>query len=203
MAEVTPYINDLVNYVKVAVDVIQATGGIAPSDCVCPVCGAPLEWDNDRKGWDCSGTNQSCTFFLPGTFRGHTLSVRDMALLLTKGESKMAFDFSGAKGTFPARLRLNANHQLELSFQSHCLCPKCKRNYMNEFQWGLACPDKECGFTANTNKKGVRLTEADEEDIFNGRRTRWIKDFLSGKNQPFTARLYLTDDLKIAYEFPD
>lgn len=203
MAEVTPYINDLVNYVKVAVDVIQATGGIAPSDCVCPVCGAPLEWDNDRKGWDCSGTNQSCTFFLPGTFRGHTLSVRDMALLLTKGESKMAFDFSGAKGTFPARLRLNANHQLELSFQSHCLCPKCKRNYMNEFQWGLACPDKECGFTANTNKKGVRLTEADEEDIFSGRRTRWIKDFLSGKNQPFTARLYLTDDLKIAYEFPD
>lgn len=201
MAEVTPYIKDLVNYVKVAVDVIQATGGIAPSDCVCPMCGAMLEWDNERKGWDCSSTNQICQFFLPGVFRGHTLSVRDMALLLTKGESEMAFDFSSAKGTFPARLVLNANHQLELSFQSHCLCPKCKQKYMNEFQWGLACPDKECGFTANTQRCGVRLTEADEKDIFSGKRTRWISGFVSAKNRPFTARLYLSDDMKIAFEF--
>lgn len=201
LAEVTPYITDLVNYVKVAVDVIQATGGIAPSDCVCPVCGAALEWDSERKGWDCSSTKQSCTFFLPGVFHGHVLSVRDMALLLTRGETELAFDFSSAKGTFPARMILNKNYQLELSFQSHCLCPKCRRKYMNEFQWGLACPDKGCNFTAKTQWRGVRLTEKDEEDIFSGRRTRWISGFVSAKNRPFTARLYLDEELKIAFEF--
>ena len=72
---------------------------------------------------------------------------------------------------------------------------------MNEFQWGLACPDKGCNFTAKTQWRGVRLTEKDEEDIFSGRRTRWISGLVSAKNRPFTARLYLDEELKIAFEF--
>lgn len=202
-SDVSGYINDLVAYVKVAVETMEATGGIPPSECVCPQCGADLEWDSDRKGWDCSSTGQKCNFFLPGVFRGHTLSVRDMAMLLTHRETDLAFDFESTRiGKFPARIVLSDRNEPTLSFSSRCVCPKCKQERLNEYQWGLACPDKRCGFTLNTNLKGVRLTEEDEIALFSGGKTRLIKEFISSKGQPFSARLYLDKDNKIKYDFP-
>ncbi len=200
--EITPYINDLVKSVDNVVAALNATGGIPASDCVCPVCKSPLEWDKDKKSWVCTNS-PTCSFVLPGTYRKRRLTVRDMAMLVSTGESDMLFDFPGGKsGTYPGRMILNARQQLELTFASKCMCPKCKANRLNEYQWGLSCPDKRCGFTANTNRRGVRLTEEDEIAIFSGKKTRWIKGFVSEEGKPFVARLYLDNELKIRFEFP-
>lgn len=200
--DVPAYIETLVRCIGEAFDVMSATGGIGISECKCPRCSSPVVWDSDLPGWKCC--QDACQFQIPSEFHGHILTARDMAMLLSSGETEMAFDFQSSKGKhFPARILLSPAGQLSLSFQSKCLCPKCGNHYLSEFSWGLACPDKKsCGYTVGTLKCGVRLTEAEEIALFRGQKTPVIHKFKSSEGKAFAASLYLDDDLKIKFEFP-
>jgi len=196
------YIETLVRCIDEAFDVMTATGGIGISECRCPRCSSPVVWESDLPGWKCC--QDACQFQIPSEYHGHILTARDMAMLLSSGETEMAFDFQSSKGRqFPARILLSPAGQLSLSFQSKCLCPKCGNHYLSEFSWGLACPDKKgCGYTVGTQKCGVRLTEAEEIAIFRGEKTPVIHKFKSSEGKAFSASLYLDSDLKIKFEFP-
>lgn len=193
------YICDLADGITRSIDVLDATGGIMPDECLCPACGCRIIWNPDG-GWTC----ESCSFFIPAALDGHTLTTEDMAQLVTRGETGMMFDFVDHSGRpCPGRLVLSQDLRTVHSFQSKIPCPRCGR-MLNEYRRGLACPDRvNCRYSIYTEKCGIRLTEQDEVDLFSKGRTRLIKGFTSQKGNPFDAWLVLDDEFQIKYEFPN
>jgi hypothetical protein len=167
---------------------------------MCPICNSLVE--KSDAGWECS--NQACDFTIPSTFYDHALVWQDVCDILINRKTSLVRDFTSPKNSkqFAARIVLNDRNKLELSFESPFSCPKCGTR-MNEYSWGVACPQQSCRYTFNSTICGVQLTDTDIDDILSGRKSRVITGLKNKNGKYFSASLYLDEEKGLSLEFPN
>jgi len=171
------------------------------SKFLCPKCGKTmrkLKW-----GIGCA----PCKFGIAHAISGKTISEKCIEQLLNKKETDFISGFKKKdnKGTFTAKLILDANYKVSFCFESkksNLSCPKCQ-SPMKEFSRGIKCTDSEkCGFILWDNFCSKKLNASHMQKLLSERKTDLIKGFVSPKNgKKFDAFLVLQNDGKIKMEF--
>ena len=196
--DVEAYIEDLVDELNEKCDELAELESIDFDACKCPICGSQVD-AVDGGGWRCLGAN--CTFKIPETAFGHTITWRDVWKVLSDGCSDRHSDFVSQKGNvYSARLEIR-NGEIATTFLSPYRCPICG-NRMQEWDKFVRCSNTECNFSINTMICEVHLTDEHIAAILNGQKTELINDFHNKKTgKHFAAKLYL-EGRDIKFDFP-
>ena len=86
------------------------------------------------------------------------------------------------------------------------ICPACGSKLYYTKEYGYFCEKrkrndkKSCQFGIGNTVAGRQMTREDLEPLLKGMPTKFYDDFVSSKGNPFTARLVMKDNGKIAFE---
>lgn len=194
--DITAYVKDICEELSARAKEIAELGGKTSEDFKCPICGHGLVPCD--TGWACE--NPRCKFIIPASLYGHTVSKLDVLNLICNGRTSLLLDCKSSKGIYAARAVLKDGKILR-SFQSPHICPKCKSTYLNEYLWGLKCPEQKCSFSMNTTVCKRRLSEEEVSIILKGGTTKGIR-MTNSSGKDFVAKLCLDEDMQIKFIFP-
>lgn len=190
-------------------------------DVVCPLCGGDMV--ATPFGFGCSNYKsddpQSCRFSI-GKMAEKTLTEANIKELLTKGITGTIRGFKSKSGKkFDARVALNKDengkvtglkfdfNDLEPQKIKDVCCPICKGDIVvTPFGYGCSNYRKDdensCRFQIGTIAS-VKLKEAQVKELLTRGKTDVISGFVAKTGMKFDAPLKLTEDYKIAFDFPE
>lgn len=198
--------------------------GVEPArvkDVVCPVCGSEIV--KTAFGYGCSAyqkeNENSCRFSI-GKIAGKDLSESSVRELLVTGKTGTIRGFKGKNGKkFDACLKLQKDADgkvtgIAFDFESvepiklkGVVCPLCGGD-IQKTKFGYGCSnygrDREdsCRFVIG-KIAGVTLKDAQVKELLTNRHTEPIDGFVAKTGMMFRAPLKLTEDGRIAFDFPE
>ncbi|WP_192982154.1 type IA DNA topoisomerase [Marinilactibacillus psychrotolerans] len=83
-------------------------------------------------------------------------------------------------------------------------CPECKKSVIDKGKfYGCSGYTEGCKFTLPKRWSQKALTKKNVQDLLSKKETSLIKGFKSKKGSNFSAKLKLTNEMKLTFEFPD
>lgn len=170
----------------------------------CPKCNRPMLKGN--AAWGCSGYKDGCSFTVPFVVNGKSLTEKQLATLLTKGEvavkgvmvdgkkedGKFVFD-EGFKVAFRAA---DAPKTLDVT---SLVCPLCGGHILEGRQaWGCTGYKSGCTFKVPYVFMCKKLTPTHLKVLVTKRRTGVIKGFVDVSGVKRDGSLVLTDTGEVA-----
>lgn len=190
-------------------------------DVVCPLCGGEIV--KTPFGFGCSNYSSldenSCKFSI-GKMSGKNLTETQVRELLRDGRTSTIRGFKSKTGTtFDARIILSKDetgkitglkfdfNDIEPKKVEGVSCPLCGGEIVyTKFGYGCANYRKEdetgCRFSIG-QIAGVKLTEAQVKELLLRKKTGVIEGFIAKTGMKFDAPLKLTEDGKVAFDFPE
>lgn len=190
-------------------------------DVVCPLCGGEIV--KTPFGYGCanysSSDENSCKFSI-GKMSGKNLTETQVRELLTDGRTSTIRGFKSKMGNvFDARIALNKDENgkitgLKFDFNDiepkkveGVSCPLCGGDIVyTKFGYGCANYRKEdgegCRFSVG-QIAGVKLTVEQVKELLLRKKTGVIEGFIAKTGMKFDAPLKLTEDGKVAFDFPE
>ena len=174
------------------------------SELHCPKCNRPMLKGN--AAWGCSGYKDGCSFTVPFVVNGKSLTEKQLATLLTKGEvavkgvmvdgkkedGKFVFD-EGFKVAFRAA---DAPKTLDVT---SLVCPLCGGHILEGRQaWGCTGYKSGCTFKVPYVFMCKKLTPTHLKVLVTKRRTGVIKGFVDVSGVKRDGSLVLTDTGEVA-----
>ena len=189
-------------------------------DVVCPLCGGDIV--QTPFGYGCANYHKedenSCRFSI-GKMAEKSLTESQIKELLLNGRTGTIRGFKSKNGKkFDARIALKKEDGkvtgLQFDFTDlepvkikDVICPLCGGDIVQTpFGYGCANYRKEdensCRFSIGTIA-GVKLKEAQVKKLLTDRKTDVIEGFIAKTGMKFDAPLKLTEEGKIAFDFPE
>lgn len=167
-------------------------------------CGRKLI--NFPKNWACAGyRDDSCKFILWKEIAGKTLTDKQVATLMTKGETGVLKGFKSRSGKkFDCKLVIR-DGKVEFAFEgqqsSGLKCPLCGKE-LKEFAKNYSCSGyKEgCNFKLWKEILGKSLTKAQLKGLLENGSSGMIEGFKSKQGKEFNAILVIKDG-KVQFAF--
>lgn len=190
-------------------------------DVVCPLCGGDIV--KTSFGFGCanysSSDENSCKFSI-GKMCGKNLTETQVRELLRDGRTSTIRGFKSKTGTtFDARIILSKDetgkitglkfdfNDIEPKKVEEVVCPLCGGDIVYT-KFGFGCAnyrkedEKSCHFLIG-QIAGVKLNEEQVKELLLRKRTGVISGFVAKTGMMFDAPLKLTEDGKVAFDFPE
>lgn len=173
----------------------------------CPLCGRPVI--SGKKSFFCSGFRDGCTFGLPASILGASLTRDDFRVLVNGGSIEKLLKKDGKQWT--QKMKLDEKHALafeeEERVETPYTCPVC-RKMLYRVKRGYLCSghdrnrENSCRFFLPFEIAGKKLSQNSMDDLLAGKQTETVKGFMSKKGKKFDAALAVRDG-NVTFVFPE
>ena len=177
----------------------------------CPACstGHILK---GAQAFGCSRWKENCLFRIPISFKGKSLTDKQVSTLLQKGKVAIkGFVDAPEEAPYDGMLQLDAQLQLQAEKTAKAdkapavlICPRCSQGQMLKGKSAFGCSRyrEGCQFLVPFSIAGKTLTDKQVEQLILKGKTAKIKGFVSAKTgNKFEAALALSPEWKVIFQF--